>query len=166
MNGQQEPPQPLPESLWGDRWRFASIEAKDISEAFTERMIPFKSMPEELLPLNMAIASTAVVPGAIVYGGKQSIRLARWLSEQNPINITYVAAEAEMGGGLLLKCGYPSPTPPKADRRWIMATFSDREVVAAAAIYEARKQESRGLHFLIVQPDDSGMTYSGFWLLR
>ncbi|NEQ67039.1 MAG: DUF1092 family protein, partial [Symploca sp. SIO2D2] len=23
-----------------------------------------------------------------------------------------------------------------------------------------------GLHFLLVQPDDSGMTYTGFWLLQ
>jgi hypothetical protein len=46
-----------------------------------------------------------------------------------------------------------------------VATFEDREVAAAAANYEQRKQLSQGLHFLLVQPDESGMTYSGFWLL-
>ena len=50
--------------------------------------------------------------------------------------------------------------------RWIVATFEDSEVTAAAKIYEQRKQQSNGLHFLLVQPDDSGMTYTGFWLLK
>nr|WP_317106120.1 Tab2 family RNA-binding protein [Chroococcidiopsis sp. SAG 2025] len=35
-----------------------------------------------------------------------------------------------------------------------------------AQIYAQRQQQSQGLHFLLVQPDDSGMTYTGFWLLR
>ncbi|MHC5721400.1 MAG: Tab2 family RNA-binding protein, partial [Nostoc sp.] len=39
-------------------------------------------------------------------------------------------------------------------------------VTTAAQAFEQLKQQSRGLHFLLVQPDDSGMTYSGFWLLR
>ncbi|MER3590014.1 MAG: hypothetical protein C4322_21265, partial [Mastigocladus sp. ERB_26_1] len=50
--------------------------------------------------------------------------------------------------------------------RWILVTFTDPEVAAAGRVYEQRKQESCGLHFLLVQPDDSGMTFSGFWLLR
>ncbi|HEY9750428.1 MAG TPA: Tab2 family RNA-binding protein, partial [Allocoleopsis sp.] len=50
--------------------------------------------------------------------------------------------------------------------RWVLATFEDAEVRAAAQAYEQRKQAAQGLHFLLVQPDDSGMTYSGFWLLQ
>ncbi|NER29619.1 MAG: DUF1092 family protein, partial [Symploca sp. SIO1C4] len=50
--------------------------------------------------------------------------------------------------------------------RWVVATFDDREVAAAALVYQQRQQLSKGLHFLLVQPDDSGMTYSGFWLLQ
>ncbi len=38
--------------------------------------------------------------------------------------------------------------------RWILATFADEKVSAA------------GLYFLLVQPDDSGMTYTGLWLLQ
>ncbi|MDE5086380.1 MAG: Tab2/Atab2 family RNA-binding protein, partial [Trichodesmium sp. St16_bin2-tuft] len=49
---------------------------------------------------------------------------------------------------------------------WVVATFSDQEVSGAGQVYEQRKQQSQGLHFLLVQPDDSGMTYSGFWLLE
>ncbi|MEO1376977.1 MAG: Tab2 family RNA-binding protein, partial [Cyanobacteria bacterium J06635_10] len=50
--------------------------------------------------------------------------------------------------------------------RWIVATFEDEEVAEAAKVYQQRKQQSQGLHFLLVQPDDSGMTYTGFWLLQ
>jgi hypothetical protein len=32
--------------------------------------------------------------------------------------------------------------------------------------YELRKNDSQGLYFLVVQPDDSAVTYSGFCLLR
>jgi hypothetical protein len=60
--------------------------------------------------------------------------------------------------GLILEAGL-------ADR-WVVATFSDPEVAAAAQAFRSRQQANRGLHFLLVQPDDSGMTYSGFWLLR
>jgi hypothetical protein len=50
--------------------------------------------------------------------------------------------------------------------RWILNTFDDPDMRSAAQQYEQRKQASQGLHFLLVQPDDSGMTYTGFWLLR
>lgn len=69
--------------------------------------------------------------------------------------LNYVAGTP---GGLVLEAGLVD--------RWIVATFEDEEVVAAAQTYEQRKKLSKGLHFLLVQPDDSGMTYSGFWLLR
>jgi len=50
--------------------------------------------------------------------------------------------------------------------RWILATFTDAEVTTAGKLYQQRKRLSHGLHFLVVQPDKSGMTYSGFWLLQ
>jgi hypothetical protein len=60
--------------------------------------------------------------------------------------------------GLILEAGLVD--------RWIVATFEDPEVTTAAQAFEQRKKHCRGLHFLLVQPDDSGMTYSGFWLLQ
>jgi RNA-binding protein Tab2/Atab2 len=46
------PPFPLPENLWGDRWRFAALPAGDIEEAFTGRPIPILEMPEFWLSFN------------------------------------------------------------------------------------------------------------------
>lgn len=149
------PPLPLPENLWGDRWRFAALPAGNIKEAFAERPIPMLQMPEFLLPINLGLASTVPVPGVVIDGGRQSMRLARWLQEARPVALNYIAGAPD---GLVLEAGLVD--------RWIVATFEDKEVATAAQTYEQRKQLSQGLHFLLVQPDDSGMTYTGFWLLK
>jgi len=149
------PPVPLPENLWGDGWRFASLPAGDIVEAFQERPIPILEMPELLLPLTLGLASTVPVPGVVIDGGRQSMRLAKWLQDAKPFALNYIAGAPD---GLILEAGL-------ADR-WVVATFEDSEVKTAAEIYQQRQQLSKGLHFLLVQPDDSGMTYTGFWLLK
>ncbi|MFS8119053.1 MAG: Tab2/Atab2 family RNA-binding protein, partial [Microcoleus sp.] len=137
------PPVPLPENLWGDGWRFASLPAGDITEFFTGRPLPILEMPELLLPLNLGLASTVPVPGVVIDGGRQSMRLARWLQDAKPVALNYIAGAPD---GLILEAGL-------ADR-WVVATFEDSEVKAAAEIYQQRKQSSQGLHFLLVQPDD------------
>ncbi|BAZ83123.1 Tab2/Atab2 family RNA-binding protein [Sphaerospermopsis kisseleviana CS-549] len=149
------PPTPLPENLWGEEWRFANIQAGDIIDEFADRPIPVLQIPEFLQPINLGLASTVPIPGVIIYGGRQSLRFARWLQETNPVSLNYIPGSPD---GLILEAGL-------ADR-WILATFEDAEVTAAAKVYEQRKQLSKGLHFLLVQPDDSGMTFSGFWLLK
>ena len=149
------PPLPLPENLWGDRWRFASLPAGNLEEAFSDRPIPILQMPEFLLPLKLGIASNVPIPGVVIDGGRQSMQLARWLQDAQPVSLNYIAGAPD---GLILEAGLVD--------RWVVATFEDQEVAAAARTYEQRKVLSRGLHFLLVQPDDSGITYTGFWLLR
>ncbi|MDZ7956531.1 MAG: Tab2/Atab2 family RNA-binding protein [Aulosira sp. DedQUE10] len=149
------PPAPLPENLWGEQWRFATLSAGDVETAFSDRPIPILHLPEFLKPLNLGLPSTAPVPGVVIYGGRHSMRLARWLHEARPVALNYIAGAPD---GLVLEAGL-------ADR-WIVATFEDTEVTSAAKVYQQRQQLSQGLHFLLVQPDDSGMTYSGFWLLQ
>ncbi len=149
------PPVPLSDTLWGDRWRFAALPAAELVDAFSDRMIPILSMPEALLPLNLGLASTVPVPGVVIDGGRQSMRLASWLQQAKPVSLGYTPGAPD---GLVLEAGL-------ADR-WILTTFEDAEVAAAGRAFEQRKQLSQGLHFLLVQPDDSGATYSGFWLLK
>jgi RNA-binding protein Tab2/Atab2 len=149
------PPIPLPETLLGEQWRFATLSAGDLVDAFSDRPIPILHVPEYLKPINLGLASTLPVPGVIIYGGRQSMRLARWLQQTRPVSLAYIAGAPD---GLVLEAGLVD--------RYIVATFEDQEVAASAQIYEQRKQQSQGLHFLLVQPDDSGITYSGFWLLQ
>ncbi|MBW4475908.1 MAG: Tab2/Atab2 family RNA-binding protein [Tolypothrix brevis GSE-NOS-MK-07-07A] len=149
------PPTPLPENLWGEKWRFATLSAADVEEAFSDRPIPILNMPEYLKPINLGLPSTLPVPGVIIYAGRQSMRLARWLQSGSPVSLSYIAGAPD---GLILEAGLVD--------RFIVATFADPEVAASAQSFEQRKQQSKGLHFLLVQPDDSGITYTGFWLLQ
>lgn len=155
---EKTPPQPLPEGLWGESWRFATLPAGEIAEFFGDRPIPILVMPSSLLPANLGLTSTLSVPGIIIYGGRISMYLARWLRDVKPFFLTYIPSEIGKSGGLVLESGLRD--------RWILATFEDAEVAKSAQLYEQQKQASQGLHFLLVQPDDSGVTYSGFWLLR
>ncbi|MFP4693381.1 MAG: Tab2 family RNA-binding protein [Halothece sp.] len=151
------PPQPLPENIWGEQWQFASLNAEEIEYRMPERPIPFSFIPEELKPFQLKLGSTTLVPGIIIYGGRQSWQLAQWFTEAKPMAINYVPTVVGESGGLLLEGGLRD--------RWVIITFEDAEVAKAGEKYEQRKQDSNGLHFLLIQPDDSGMTDTGFWLL-
>lgn len=152
---EKPPPTPLPQQLWGEQWRFATLSAKDVEEVISDRPIPILSMPEALMPLQLGLASNVAIPGVIIYGGRQAMRLARWIQQAHPVSLNYVAGAPD---GLVLEASLVD--------RWIVVTFNDREVATAAQNYEQRKQLSKGLHFLLVQPDNSDITFSGFWLLR
>ena len=148
------PPIPLPENLWGDRWRFATLPAGNI-EDIIDRPIPILAAPEFLLPLKLGLSSTFPIPGVVIDGGRQSMRLAQWLQSTVPFGLKYIPGDPD---GLILEAGLVD--------RWVVTTFVDPEVSLAAQAYQERQQLTQGLHFLLVQPDDSGMTYSGFWLLQ
>jgi RNA-binding protein Tab2/Atab2 len=152
---EKPPPVPLPENLWGEQWRFGAIEAQDLVAVFGQRMIPIREMPESLLPVNLNLPSTLLIPGVIIDGGRLAMRLARWVEEARPWALQSIPGEPD---GLVLEAGLSD--------RWILTTFDDADVVAAARTFRERQGAAKGLHFLLVQPDDSGMTYSGFWLLR
>jgi hypothetical protein len=152
------PPQPLPENLWGNNWRFASFPADKIVSYFQNQPIPICVIDLENDPLSLGISSTNRISGIIIEGGRKSMILAHWLQENQPDFINYIPTQEGQSGGLVLTSNIT--------HRWILATFEDAEIAQAAQQYETRKQENQGLHFLLVQPDDSGMTYSGFWLLK
>ncbi|MBF2090085.1 MAG: Tab2/Atab2 family RNA-binding protein [Synechococcales cyanobacterium K44_A2020_017] len=149
------PPLPLADNLWGESWRFAAIAASDLDLVFGDRPIPIRVWPETLTPQTLKLASTTMVPGVIIYGGRQSMRLARWLEQADPVSLHYIPGAPD---GLILEAGLVD--------RWILTTFDDPEAIAAGQTYQQRLQTSQGLHFLLVQPDDSGVTYTALWLLQ
>lgn len=149
------PPVPVPEALWGDRWRFASLAAGEFLEMFADRPIPVMQLPEALDPLKLGLASSQMIPGVVIDGGRKSMLLVRWLVDAKPIALNYVPGELD---GLILRAGERD--------RYIVSTVQDVEVRSAGETFMQRKQAAKGLHFLLVQPDDSGMTYTGLWLLQ
>lgn len=155
---EKPPPQALPENLWGDQWQIATIAAGQIIDLFCDRPIPIKSIPEQLYPLNLNLASDISIPGIVVYGGRQSMQLARWIETQSPSFINYIPTEVGKSGGFILETGLID--------RWVFNTFESAQAAIVAQNYEEKKQTSQGLHFLLIQPDDSGMTTTAFWLLK
>lgn len=151
----QLPPVPMPENLWGEQWRFASLTAGDLVREFGDRPLRIRDIPENLLPLNLGLASSVAIPGLVIDGGRQSLNLARWIAANQPVSLDYIPGQPD---GLILQAGLSD--------RWVMVTFDDPEVSQAARTYAIRQQLAKGLHFLLVQPDNSGMTYTGFWLLQ
>lgn len=152
------PPQPLPESLWGEQWRFAALPASDLMTAFQDHPIPYLDFPEDLWPLNLGIPSDRLIPGVIIYAGRQARYLGQWLASLDPVSLHYQALDLNQSGGLVLEAGLSD--------RWIIATFTDGEMATKAQTFMNRQTEAQGLHFLLVQPDDSGMTTTGVWLLQ
>ena len=155
---EKSPPQPLPEDLWGDRWQIANIAAGQIVELFRDRPIPINSIPEEFYPLNLNLGSDLFIPGVVVYGGKKSMQLAQWIARQNLAFINYIPTEVGKSGGFILETGLAE--------RWVFNTFESERAAEIAESYEQKKQAAKGLHFLLIQPDDSGMTTTAFWLLK
>jgi RNA-binding protein Tab2/Atab2 len=149
------PPLPLPENLWGDRWQFAALTATDLVPAFQHRSIPIRQMPESRFPFSLNLPSSLAIPGVVIDAGRRSMQLARWVQQTQPYALNYMPGSPD---GLLLEAGLVD--------RWILHTFEDPGVIAAAQTFRERQQAAKGLHFLLVQPDNSGMTYSGFWLLQ
>jgi RNA-binding protein Tab2/Atab2 len=149
------PPLPIPDYLIGDKWQFVTLSAGQLVADFADRPMPIVSMPDYLLPPHWGLGANVAIPGVIIYGGRQSMRLARWVAETEPVSLNYLGDDP---GGLVLDAGL-------ADR-WVMLTFNDREVSQAAKLYTARQRLVHGLHFLLVTPDDSGITDSGIWLMQ
>lgn len=154
----QPPPQALPENFWGDKWQIANIAAGQIVDLFRDRPIPICSLPESFFPINLGLASHISIPGIVVYGGRRSMQIARWIEQQNPTFINYIPTEVDKSGGFILESGLVD--------RWVFNTFESEQAAIVAEDYEKKKQAASGLHFLLIQPDDSGMTYTAFWLLK
>lgn len=117
--------------------------------------MPVLALPETRSPLRLGLAATLPIPGVIIDGGRRSLALAFWLRDTQPIALKFIPGPIN---GLILEAGETD--------RWVLATFTDAEVTQSAQLFVERKYRSQGLHFLLVQPDNTGVTYSGFWLLQ
>ncbi|ASC69154.1 hypothetical protein XM38_000800 [Halomicronema hongdechloris C2206] len=118
------PPNPLPESLWGEQWRFAAITAGEFERTFPHEPIPIRQMPPEQLPQRLGVASTTPIPGVVIDGGRQSMPLARWLQSVQPVFLEVIAGPPH---GLVLEAGLVD--------RWILTTFADPQVAEAAQTF-------------------------------
>ncbi|NEQ45269.1 MAG: DUF1092 family protein [Leptolyngbya sp. SIOISBB] len=148
-------PVPMPDHLWGDQWRFGSLSAQDLQESLIHEPMPFQSVPQDWFPLKLGLSSTTAISGVIMDAGRRALPLCQWLHEQSPAALTYIPGAPD---GVILESGLVD--------RWVLTTFDDEQVAVAGRNFSDRQQQAQGLHFLLVRPDDSGMTFTGLWLLR
>ncbi|MBE9028324.1 DUF1092 family protein [filamentous cyanobacterium LEGE 11480] len=151
----RQPPVPLPENLWGNDWQFASVKAVDLPDLYEGQLIRFLQVNNIPTPLELKLASSLPIPGVVINAGRKSLQLAQWVQDVAPVSLHAIAGELD---GLVLYAG--------AVDRWILTTSDAPEVKTAGITFEQRKATAQGLHFLLIQPDDSGMTHTGFWLLQ
>lgn len=80
---EQPPPLPLPDDIWGDSWQFAAITPPDLEQLmqYPLRILAFEMA---MLPASLGLAADTLIPGIILYGGRKSLKLARWFQEQLP----------------------------------------------------------------------------------
>ena len=147
-------PQPLPEALWGERWQFVRLRAADLESRLLASPIPIREVSPLALPSQQLLPPETLIPGVAVEAGRQSRPLARWAAAQQPMKLEAVNREL---GALMLDT---------STQRWIIATYQDETVTEAAQSFEALKRDTKGIHFLLIQPDDTGITYAGLWILR
>ena len=145
------PPAAILEEFRGESWQFAALSRPDFI-ALTERSIPVKDC--SLLAGLIGVSPDLSIPGAIFYGDRRSLSLAKWLQTTVPVSLNFVSGDPH---GVIVEAGL--------NDRWVMATFKDPTVVEAAAKFERRKSATGGFHFLMVMPDDTGATIAGLWLL-
>ncbi|MFZ4640500.1 MAG: Tab2 family RNA-binding protein [Nodosilinea sp.] len=151
----QPPPVPLAENLWGQQWGFTVLKAAELERTLPYEPIPMGQLPVDRLPSRVGLASPTPIPGVVIDAGPQAMALCRWLEGVQPAWLRYQSGDPD---GLVLEAGL--------NDRWIITTFTDQAVSTGGQVFEQRKAESQGLHFLLVRPDASGMTYTGLWLLQ
>ena len=148
-------PQPMADYLMGEQWQFAAISSDQLARLLQEP-IPIQSIADEQLPINLGLPSTLLIPGVIIDGGRVAMTLAQWLQSARPVMLQYIAGKTRWAiarGRGWLTVGFWQPLK--------MQTWLE-----LLALFTERKQAAKGLHFLLIRPDDSGVTYSGLWLLQ
>ncbi|MDR7920756.1 Tab2/Atab2 family RNA-binding protein [Thermosynechococcus sp. HY213] len=151
---EQPPPLPLPDDIWGDSWQFAAITPPDLAQLmqYPLRILAFEMA---MLPESLGLAPDTLIPGIILYGGRKSLKLARWFQEQLPYRLEFVPGQP---CGVVLHSGLRD--------RWVFLTFEDTDIARAGEVFRDRLRSTQGLHFLLIQPTPNDTTYTALWLLQ
>jgi RNA-binding protein Tab2/Atab2 len=150
-------PQPLPDALRGQRWKFVTLPCQDFDD-MPDWSIDFS----EAFPLTgMELAPETPVPGLIIFS-ERALPLAGWMSG---LDLVMVYPESQ-----------PTPALGKTPRRliletggserWILASLATPELVAEAQVFEATKQAANQVHFLAIQSNPESEAFAGFWFLQ
>jgi hypothetical protein len=149
----QDPPQPLPDAILGNKWAFVNLAARELMD-MSDWSIGFA----EAFPLEMAgVNEDSQIPGLLIFSDR-AVPIAGWISGLELAAVRYSPAPQ---GQVLLETG--------ASDSWTLANITpatQKSIGAEAANFEQMKQRANGVHFLAVQSDPTSEDFAGFWLLQ
>ncbi len=149
----QDPPQPLPDAILGNKWAFVNLAAEELAD-MPDWSIGFS----DAFPLAMAgVAADCQIPGLLIFSDR-AMPIAGWISGLELAFLRYSPAPQSQ---VLLETG--------ASDSWVLANItpaSQQSVGAEAANFEQMKKKANGVHFLAVQSDPNAEDFAGFWLLQ
>ncbi|MCP9849307.1 Tab2/Atab2 family RNA-binding protein [Cyanobium sp. Morenito 9A2] len=138
---------PLPETVRGDSWDWATIPLGDLRDA-AQWPIGFSglvALPEGLDP-------AAPVQGVRLFSRTRALAIAGWLAGLEPVRLEIT------GEQLVLEAGIES--------RWLLANLGADEAAAATQAFRSAREQAGGVQFIAVQASVSEPRLEGFWLLR
>ena len=138
---------PLPETVRGDAWSFASIPLGMLREA---DLWPIEF--SGLLTVGVTKNENIAVPGLRLFSKRRALALAGWLGGLEPVKL------AIEGNQLLLEAGQ--------DDRWLVTDLTNESAKEAKQSLLNSKEKANGLQFISVQTTPEEERFTGFWMLR
>ncbi|NJR51213.1 MAG: DUF1092 family protein [Leptolyngbyaceae cyanobacterium CSU_1_3] len=143
------PAQALPDALIGQKWIFATLEARAFDD-MKDWSIDFG----EVFPIALVgLPPDMPIPGLIIYSSR-AVAMAAWMSG---LEMAAIKFDSESGARLLLETGVSD--------RWVLTSI-DAKTQAEAQAFEAAKQHAKQVHFLAIQSSPDVEEFAGFWLLQ
>jgi len=138
---------PLPEAARGDRWSWASLPIGLLREA-SQWDVGFAG----LVPVAADLDPELMVSGLRLFSSRRALAIAGWIAGLEPVRLEICGQQLVLEAGL--------------EDRWLLANLEAEEAAAAAAAFQAARQQASGLQFLAVQADEQQPRFEGFWILR
>ncbi len=138
---------PLPETVRGDAWSWASIPIGMLKEA--------QDWPMEfngLIPIGEIKNDELSIPGLRIFSKDRSLALAGWLGGLEPVKLLIEEKK------LLLEAGQ--------DDRWLVTDLDQKTANLANQDLSKTRENSGGLQFIAVQSTPEEEFFAGFWMLK
>ena len=143
----QPVPVPLPEAARGDSWSWASLPLGALREA-----ADWETSFGGLAPLSADLSDDLMVSGLRLFSSSRSLAIAGWLAGLEPVRLEVSAQQLVLEAGL--------------EDRWLLGQLEQDEAAAAAAAFQASREQACGVQFLAVQSSPDQQGFDGFWILR
>jgi hypothetical protein len=143
----QPVPLPLPEAARGDSWSWAALPLGALREASD-----WETSFAGLAPLPETLSDELMVSGLRLFSSSRSLAIAGWLAGLEPVRLEVSGPQLVLEAGL--------------EDRWVLGQLADEESAAAAAAFQASREQACGVQFLAVQSSPDQQGFDGFWILR